>query len=294
MSESYPVYRHSGKFGLSGVPLTLLTAGAIGFPLGFVYAYLIKWIPFIYLNFLATAGYGFLLGLVTGQVMKFTKVRNTPIAAICGLLAGGVGLYFAWNGHLHAVFKDAPVLWAPAELWAGLEQLYEDGSWSLRGGGNVTGIILGIVWAVEAIIIIGLAIFVPLGLISGTPFCEQTQCWLDEEKKISTLEAFTDPAHLAAFRAADLAPLSQAKPRAPSSSTFARLTLKHSPRCEQFCTVSIENVSMVRDKDGNFSEKTEPLVRELMLPKSMLELISKFEAFDQPKPVLETPPPSPA
>jgi len=217
VSETYQVYRHSGKFGLTGIPLALVVAGAVGFPLGFIYAYAIKWIPFIYLNFFLTAGYGFVLGVATAQVMKFSKARNVPIAALCGLLAGAIGLYFAWNGHLHAVFKDAPIFWQPADLWSGLEQLYENGSWSFRGNDNVTGIVLGIVWAVEALVILGLAVFVPFGMISTTPFCEQTQCWLDDEKKISTLEAFTDPAHLAAFRALDLAPLSQAKPRAPGS-----------------------------------------------------------------------------
>ena len=283
MSETYQVYRHSGKFGLSGILLALAVAGAVGFPLGFVYAYAIKWIPFIYLNVLLTAGYGFVLGFVTAQVMKFSKARNVAIAALCGLLGGGVGLYLAWNGHMHSVFKDAPVFWQPAALWAGVEQLYEQGSWSFRGNDNVTGIVLGIVWAVEALIILGLSVMVPFGIVSSTPFCEQTQCWLDEEKKISTLEAFTDPAHLAAFQAFDLAPLSQAKPRAAGSDTFARLTLKHSPRCEQFCTVSVDNVTVTRNKDGNTSEKAVSLVSDLMLPKSMLALISKFEGFDQAK-----------
>ena len=114
---------------------------------------------------------------------------------------------------------------------------------------------------------------------------------LDQERKINTLEPFTDPAQVAAFKAGDLSPLTQAKPRAPDSSTFGRLTLKHSPRCEQFCTVSVANINIVTDKDGNHSEKADELTRNLVLPKSMFELIAKFETF-QPAPDAPQPPPA--
>jgi hypothetical protein len=285
MSEAFQIYRHSGKFGLHGPILALVAAAALAFPLGFAYAYLVKWIPFIYLNFLLTAGYGFVFGVVSAWVLRLAKTRNTGVAVLCGLLAGLFALYFEWSAHIHAVFKGAPVLCTPLQLWGGVQQLYEDGSWSLRGGGNVTGIPLAIVWGVEALFILGLGMLVPLGMIGDTPFCEQNQCWLDEEKKIDTLEAFTEPDHLSAFRQGDLAPLSKAKPRTPDSSTFARVTLKHSPRCDQFCTVSVANITVTRNSNGDPTEKTQELARNLMLPKSMFELIAKFEGFKQ-----ETPP----
>jgi len=279
-SESFQTYRHSGKFAVQGPVLTLAAAVAAAVPLGYAYAYLMKWIPFIYLNVLITGGYGFLFGLLAAVVAKFGKVRNTGLAVILGLLAGAIALYFAWNGHVHSLIRDErPWLFMPAEVVNVMQILYEQGSWGMRSGGNVTGIPLAIVWIVEAGIIIGLSVFVPFGMIADTPFCEKSQCWLDQEKKIDTLDVFTDSAQLAAFQAGDLAPLAQAKPRVPGTPAFARLTLKHSPRCEEFCAVSLANVTVATDKEGNAKETTMELARNLVVPKSMLDLISRFENF---------------
>ena len=118
-------------------------------------------------------------------------------------------------------------------------------------------------------------------MIADLPFCEKNQCWLNEGKKIDTLEAFNDPEQQAAFKRGDLGPLLQAKPRTPDAAAFGRLTLKHSPRCDEFCTVRIENVTLKTDKNGNTSESKTELTRNLVLPKSMLALVTKFETFNQ-------------
>jgi hypothetical protein len=81
----------------------------------------------------------------------------------------------------------------------------------------VTGVVLAIVWVVEGVIIVGLSARLPFSNILGTPFCEKNQCWLNEEKKIDTLDAFTDPEQQAAFKRGDLRPLIQARPRNPDS-----------------------------------------------------------------------------
>src|SRR5215475_2687035 len=97
-SNCHAFYVHSGKFGVHG-PLMALFAGAVlGYPLGIAYSYLIKWIPFIYLNFLITLGYGFGFGFVTLYCMKSGKVRNVLVAMLTGLAVGGLAWYFSWNG----------------------------------------------------------------------------------------------------------------------------------------------------------------------------------------------------
>src|SRR5690348_2250719 len=101
MSDTLAAYRHSGKFNAPGLVLSVVVAAALGFPLGLAYAYLIRWIPFIYVNILATAGYGFVFGLVTTKVLKATQVRNTALAGLCGLAAGLIALYCDWSGSLH-------------------------------------------------------------------------------------------------------------------------------------------------------------------------------------------------
>lgn len=285
-TETYQFYRHSGKFSPHGLALALIVPIAAGFPLGYVYAYLIKWIPFIYLNIFMTAGYGVLFGFLAGWMLKFGKVRNNALAALCGLLAGTVGMYFGWNGHIHAYFEEAPVFCMPGELLNGIKYLYAHGSWAFHGGdSNVTGIVLGIVWAVEAFIIIGLSTLVSYTMISSSPFCERTECWLDQEKKISTMEPFTQPAQLEAFKAGDLNPLFQARAKAEGASTFGRLTIKHSPKCEEFFTVTVANVTVNIDKKGKITEKTRKLASDVIVSKSMFERIVKIEQL-KPEPLV--------
>ena len=278
-SETFEVYRHSGKFGLHGPLLTLAIAAVAAFPLGFVYSYIVRWIPFIYVHVFATAGYGFAMGLVAGYGLRLGKVRNTTVAFLTAMVAGIIALYFAWSAHINATFHGAPILATPGEVLVAMRHLYEEGSWAMRGGGALTGIPLAIVWVVEALIIMGFVIGTAFFMIANTPFCELNQCWLDKEKKIDTLESFTDAEQVAAFKAGDLSPLAKAKPRTPGSPTFARLTLKHSPRCNDFYTVRIQDITIVRDKEGKPSEKVTDITKDLMLPHSMFELIAKFEGF---------------
>jgi hypothetical protein len=278
-SEIFDSYRHSGKFEPRGPVLAVVAALAIGFPLGFAYAYVMKWLPSVLLRIFGTAAYGLVFGFLITVLMKRGKVRNTPVAGLCGAVAGLLALFLAWNGHVHAVFKGAPIFSSLGDVLTGMSYLYGHGSWGLRGTGNVTGVVLAIVWVVEALIIVGLSALLPFSNILDTPFCEKNQCWLNEEKKIDTLDAFNDPEQQAAFKRGDLGPLVQARPRNPNSAVFARLTLKHSPRCDVFCTVRIENVTLKKDKDGNTGESKTELTRNLVLPQSMLGLITKFENF---------------
>ena len=274
-------YRHSGKFGIQGPVLALVAAIVLGIPLGLAYAYLIRWCPLVYVNFLATAGYGFLFGLIGGFTLRFGKVRNTLIAALSGILVGFIAWYFNWSGHVKAVVEGAPWINTPDTILNIMRVLYDQGSWGMRSGGNVTGIPLAIVWVVEAGIMIGLATFATVGFVDDVPFCEKNQCWLDQEKKISTLQNFTDPAHIAALKSGDLAPLAKAQPKEAGSNAFARLILKHSPRTQEFCTVRIENVTTTLDKDGNSKERVEKLTENLKVPPSTFELLAKFEKFGE-------------
>lgn len=280
-SQIYPLYRHSGKIGAQSIPLIIFGPLIAAFPLGYVYAYLIHWIPFIYLNFFITVGYGFLFGLIAGFLLRMGRVRNNWLAALGGLYAGGVGLYFNWNGHIHATFEKAPAFAWPHQVLGAMAYLYEHGSWTLRGGYNVTGVMLAIVWLVEALMIVGLSIVVAYAMIGDTPFCERSGAWLDEKKQISTLAPFTNPAHIAAFQAGDIEPLSQAQPKVPGTSAFGRVTIKYSAKCDDFCTVTIANVTETADKNGKMQESVKEIARNVVLPKSMFDFIAKFEHFNR-------------
>ena len=272
-------YKHSGKFNPLGLGLAIAVAAAFGYPLGLGYAYIIRWIPFIYINFFITLGYGFAFGWVTSRILKTSQVRNTSLAALAGLAAGLIALYLEWSGTLHVLFEDSPWFFLPDEVMRGMALLYEQGSWGLRSGGNVTGILLAVVWVVEAGIVIGLAVMIPFGFVGDTPFCEKSKCWLDENKEINTLEPFTDSAHLAALKAGDIMPITQTKPKTEGANEFTRLLLKRSPKCKIFCTLRVQHVILTVDNKGNVTAKANDLSSDLIIPASMFDLIAQFEEF---------------
>lgn len=275
----HPFYRHSGKFNPLGPLLALVAAVAAGIPAGLLYSYLIKWIPFIYLNFFITLGYGFGFGFLTLMLLKVGKVRNGPVALLCGAAVGLIAWYLAWNGHVHTLAKDVPWLLSPGAVWSVAKVLYAHGSWAIGFSSHdpLTGIPLGIVWLLEGIMIVGISALTSYASVGSTPYCEQHHCWLDQEKTMDKLDVFAHPAHLAAFQVGDIAPLEESRPRVPASGKFARLTLKHSPRCDDICTLTIANVEVTTDKDGKPKETTETLMSDLLVPKSMFEYLASFD-----------------
>ena len=275
----HPFYSHSGKFGVQGPLLAIVAAFVLGYPLGIAYAYLVRWIPFIYLNFLVTAGYSIAFGFLTALLMKFGKVRSGPAALATGLVVGFVALYGNWNGYLFMLVKGAAWLFDPGQIFSAMKILLKEGAWSIGRSSStpVTGLPLAVVWLVEAGIIVGVTALMSYGAVGKTPFCETHGCWLDEEKTWDKLDAFTRPDHLAAFQNGDIAPLEEALPRVPASGRFARLTLKHSSKCDDFCAFSIANVTLTVDKDGKQVEEVDEVLTNLWVPKSMFEYLARFD-----------------
>lgn len=272
-------YRHSGKFGAHALLVVPLVGVLLGWPLGLAYAYLIRWIPFVYLNALLTLGYGLLLGVAVGWALKRCQVRNVAVATV---LAGGVGLaanYFQWNGLVHALIDGAPLLCPPGGIRSVMGFLYEHGSWALRHGGNVTGWFLASIWTVEAIAILGVVTIVGTAPVRDLPFCEKNGCWLDEETKYETLAAFTDAQQLAVLKAGDIAPVIEAKARAAGDRVFGRLTLKHHARCAEFFTLRVANVTLTTNKKGEVKEAVTALTGDLVLPGEMRPLVERFASL---------------
>lgn len=294
-------YRHSGKFAPSALIVLPLAAVLLGWPLGFAYGYLIKWIPFVYLNILITGCYGLALGLASDWLLRKCHVRNVGMAYLLAFLVGVLANYFQWNGHVNALFEQAPLVCRPRGIWGAMQFLYEHGSWSVGkySKGNVTGLMLAGVWLAEAAGIMVAVVYFGTDSARTMPYCEKNRVWLDESKKYDTLAFFDDPAQLAALAAGDIVPLIESPRREEGAPSFARLTLRHSPKCDEFFTLMVENVFRSTNKKGEVEENTKALTPNLILPCSMRELVERFVS-DSPAPDAGSssneppPPPQPA
>jgi len=282
-TDTLDTYRHSGKFTVQGLLLPVAAAAVVGFPLGLAYAYLVRWIPFIYVNVLVTFGYAFAFGWLTTRLLKTGRVRNTVLAATAGLVAGVLAVYWDWNGHVHVLFEDSPWFFLPGQILAAMGYLYDHGSWTIGHGGSpgdtVSGIPLAIVWVVEAGIIIGIAAYLPFKFVADTPYCETTGTWLDVTKNIDTLDSIDDPAQVALLKGGSLQPLLEAKARPVGSLIFTRLCLKRSAQPGPFCTLRVQKITIKIDKKGKSQETVKAYSGDLILPLSMFDLIAQFEDF---------------
>ena len=59
---------------------------------------------------------------------------------------------------------------------------------------------------------------------------------------------------------------------------WTRLTLKHSPKCQTFCTVRVSEVTRTV-KEGSTNDRVLHLTGDVVLPHTSLPLITRFEEF---------------
>ena len=154
MNDAGKYYAHSGKFGLMG-PIYMLVMGTVGsLVLSAVYGYAIYYIPFIYLNFLITLGFGACVGFLVGYGGKLGKVRNPGMLLIFGLAFGMFAEYAGWVSWIFALSKQQALALQPLDIWAVVMLVGQEGAWSIFGW-TPTGASLFAIWAIEAVMIIG-------------------------------------------------------------------------------------------------------------------------------------------
>jgi hypothetical protein len=193
-------YKPSGKFSPTFL-LYFLLVSVIVFPiLGLIYAYCIWYIPFVYINFLITLGFGFLTGLaISIFVIKKGKVRNALLALIIGVLSGILALYFHWSVWIDLVINAGEsygssrigitvsnieflqvfsLIFQPNLVFEYINEVSKYGTWGIRSA-TVSGTFLWVIWAIEFVMVVGLTAFLAY-LQSKKPFSESTNSWYEE------------------------------------------------------------------------------------------------------------------
>lgn len=194
-------YKPSGAFSplsfayLLGISLTALPL------LGLIYSYATWYIPFVYIRFFLTLGLGFAVGLLVDMlIVKFGKVRNTPLAIIFGVVAALITLYFSWavwldlmlnigesygNDKLGITVSNIEFMQVfnlaiqPMTMWDLMKEVNTVGSISIKGS-TISGIFLSLIWLIEAGMVLGVAILYSMPQ-SKKPFCERTGAWFTEK-----------------------------------------------------------------------------------------------------------------
>ncbi len=196
-------YQPSGKFSPLSIVFFIIACLTVFPLLGLIYAYAIWYIPIPYINFFIAAGFGIGVGYIVKHfVIKMGKVRNPRLAFFFGLLGALVALYFHWAVWADLVINVAEsygtedigiavsnisfievfaLATQPGALFGLIGEINKYGTWGIGGGGAVSGIMLTIIWIIEAIIVIVPSIM-GRSVDANKPFCEENQKWFEEKQ----------------------------------------------------------------------------------------------------------------
>ena len=275
MSTQVPKYQLSGRWSPVGLAMPLVVMAVITAIGGIVYSAFIHWNPYVYISFIATFFYCFGIGWLTSKLVKIGKTRHRQMAFVSGFACGCVALYLAWVAHVFMLIGE--VLIVPTQLLDYVIQLSEFGSWGI-GDEPLTGVLLILVWLIEAgffLVLPGLTVYAE---ISDTPFCEEKDVWLEEREIIDTVALFNDE-ELAAIADGDLAALVHAQPRSAKDLAWMRLTLKYSEHSQETHTLSLAVVHLQQNKDGQLEEHVTELSDDLLLDQEAFAVIKGFAAW---------------
>lgn len=267
-------YVESGRVSGKGAAISFAVAAAAGAVVGFVYGVVDMINPMIFLNVLGVILLAGAVGAGAHFGRRIGHVRKDHVADGAALFGGLVGLYFAWGGWFFALTSwSSTFLTNPNGLWLMIKLVNMKGAWSLKGS-TPTGGILWVIWACEALIVIGGAWLVVRSMGEGEAYCEGLDCWADEE----TVGTYEVPGDLAAvqraFEDGDYSAIGGWTRRAASDAEVLKATVKYceSPQTPYFLTLDV--VTRSTNAKGEEEEDTSNFFRLMNVTKEVRELVA--------------------
>lgn len=265
-------YKESGKFTLVGVLMLLVMSVLASAVLGVAYAYAIHYIPLVYLNLLCVGGVGFAISFIMKKVAKATKVRNKVIVTLFSFITAVLTVYIQWVVWLRIVF-EGELYWKPLDVYNAILYVMPYGTWSI-GSSDINGIELGIIWILEACVMIGIPLWTSA---IKEIYCEECNNWVKNEKNIKyaivgNLEHIKNE-----FEQGNFEILSTLE-KLSADYAESHLALKFGicSECQGTAYASLENVSIRYNKKGEVTKEEKPVVKTVVLSKQKYNDLSNL------------------
>jgi len=284
-STTSKFYRHSGKAPVLGL-LMIGIAGFVAIPiLGVIYGYLLRYIPFIYINFFIVLGYAYAISFVISKVAKFGKVRNMFLIGLAGFFFGVLADYIGWVSWIAAMIGKPSYLigfFYPFDVFAIITEIAKEGAWSISGT-TPTGAALYFVWFVEACMVIGGSTYLSVIALSEIPFCEDSDIWADKKTILGTFAPVANPAQFkASVSQGSFAPFNELKPLQAGARLFTLLEVFECQQCKSFFVLNVKNVVVTINNKGKAETKIKPIVSNLLVTPTILASLRRLNEVQQP------------
>jgi hypothetical protein len=271
MSDNHDrYYRPSGRIPFFGTVLMLGLGTLVALISSFVYAVICRYNPIIYIQIFVVLGFGAVMGMTVNRVGHTMKVRNRFFAILITMVIGMLGLYFAWVWYIWMLWDwDTNLLiFQPTITWEIMQVLADRGIWTLQDS-TPTGMVLFGFWLVEAAIVLGMCYLT--GAESGTPFCEECNCWTLKRDALRIAKA--DPTLIAAALEDEqygiIPPLAAGE---IDPADYMSVLCYTCPNCEDSGYLTVSNVVIVQGKEGPEIKVTQ-FVPPIAVPHSLTQEI---------------------
>jgi hypothetical protein len=273
-------YKHSGRFGVSGLLISVGIGSAAALLLGFFYSQGLVLISDERMAVLATVVFGGLLGAAVGYGLVWGKVRNQPVAMAVTSAISAFALYVSWAVWVSLTLETqhvGTVSWMnlaarPGTLWRLICAINQDGTWSLGHDAVTKGTALWAVWIVEAAMVLVCALSIQFAILSLHAFCERCERWCSRGAKITlTLPPSLNQLKLQ-LEANDLRSLESLGPATPGADHLLA-ELDSCPQCRQLDTLSLTLTTIRKDRIGRTAMRNKKILEHLLIAPSAVQAL---------------------
>jgi len=265
------VYAPSGKLG-NGLLLMPIAGVASAAVLGIVYGYINNYNPLIYVQFFVTLFYGAGVGYALSKAVEWSKCRSAGATFAISAATGLFALYAAWVGFEYALInrslspgETGPTLFelfsSPRAVWNIAWEINETGWFTLfRSKTHLSGIVLTLLWVVEAAIIVGVTVFIPLGFVREHVFCEDCNVWCTEKKDLARFGPPRSSGVRQRLTDGDLTALGElSAEKILLHQPYIRVDSQRCEQCNSTAAFTAKEITPEQDKEGKWSDKEKEL-----------------------------------
>lgn len=278
MSSDGRFYEPSGVVTFRGL-LLIVIGGALGaVVLGALYGYAILYIPWIYFAVLLPCLFGAGVGAAVGYGARFGHTRSPGFSGFFGLIFGILAWYCGWVSWIFALSKQQTLVFSPAQILEVMKSIVPQGTWGLSQV-NVTGWVLIVLWILEALATIGIAMLLAMGMNSD-PYCEQCRKWIDKHGQVYQLQPTTDPEKLKREILSDVSFLRNLKMKSKTflsgTKNYLEAEITQCPFCRVFTLLTLRKVEVLERGKGKENKFSEPVIQNLIIPPEYAQIIQSL------------------
>jgi hypothetical protein len=227
--------------------------------------------------------FGGLIGVAIGYGMVLGKIRNDAVGLSLTGVISAVALYVCWAMWVPFVLDSQHVKhisWTrlaqhPRALWHLICLINQYGTWGMSSGSATNGWALWGIWALETVIVIGVALFAGIGALNYHPFCEACERWCTRGAKV----LLAAPANVAQLKlqleANDFKALENLGAGNKGASHLI-VALDSCEQCRQFHSMTVTHVMVGRTKTGKATVSNKTIVQHLLIDAGKAETLRQM------------------